>query len=115
MWKEGVAGREPEEEFACSACSELWPEEVRITGLGLCGGAELSGLLLVLLMLRPFNPFLALWRGCYLLPSRAPILPGTEDLGLAFRPMEESMDVVPAFAFPELGGGGVALGDSTKI
>lgn len=46
--------------------------------------------------------------------SCAPTLPGTVDLGLAFRPTEESMDVVAVFAFPELGGGGegIALGDS---
>lgn len=59
-----MAGREAEEEFPRPACSEPLPEEVRKTGPGLCGGAELSRPLLVRMILRPFNPFLALCRGC---------------------------------------------------
>lgn len=66
----------------------------------MCGGAQLSRQLLVLTMQRPFNPFLAL------LKVTTCSSPGTMDLGLAFRPMEESMDVVPAFAFPEFRGRG---------
>lgn len=99
-----MTGREPEGAFACSACSESLPEEVRKTGLGLCGAAELSRPLLVLMMLRPFKPFLALRGGCYLLLSCAPTLPGTVDLRLALRPTEESMGVVPTCASPGRGG-----------
>lgn len=86
----------------------LCSEEVRKTGLGLCGGAELSRPLLVRLILRPVNPSLALWRGCHLFLSCVPTLPGTVDLGLPSRHREESMGVVPPLAIPEWGERAVA-------
>lgn len=53
-----VAGREPREEFPCSACSESLPEEMRKTGLGFRGGAKSSRRLLVPMRPAPSNPVL---------------------------------------------------------
>lgn len=101
-----MPGREPEEEFPCSACPGLLPEKVRNTGLVLCGGAEPSRPLLLLMIPKPFNSFLALWRGSFLFLSCALCL-GPQSC--AFRHREERMSVVPAFAFPMWGREGVAL------
>lgn len=108
-----MAGREAEEEFPCSACSELLPEEVekktQKTGLGLCGSAEPSRPLLVLMRLRPFNPFslCAEVPTCFCpVPST---LSGTVDPGWACRHLEDRMSVVPVFAFPKWGRKSAAL------
>lgn len=103
-----MAGREAEGEFPCSACSELLPGEVRNTGLGLCGSAEPSRSLLVLMRLRPFNPFLSLER-CLPVSVLCPLFCLGLDPGWACTHLEESMSVVPAFAFPKWGRKGAAV------